>query len=84
MQMNNLKSYLLFGVGVTALWLALKPDNQYIELVSLKNKLVPLKKKKRLPIEKGGYPDPLDVEDNKMVSEGSMYSVNYFNETQQK
>ncbi|MGE7766206.1 hypothetical protein [Peribacillus sp. NPDC096540] len=30
-------------------------------------------------IEKAGHPDPYDHEDNKMVDEGAMYSVNYYN-----
>ncbi|MBH0171474.1 hypothetical protein [Fictibacillus sp. 18YEL24] len=39
--------------------------------------------KNHLPINKAGNPDPLDVEDNKMVDEGSMYSVNYYNKKKQ-
>jgi hypothetical protein len=30
-------------------------------------------------IEKAGHPDPYDHEDNKMVDEGAMYSVHYYN-----
>ncbi|SER94023.1 hypothetical protein SAMN05518684_105206 [Salipaludibacillus aurantiacus] len=30
--------------------------------------------------EKVGHSDPQDVEDNSMVNEGAMYSVNYYNE----
>ncbi|MBM7097854.1 hypothetical protein JSY36_19130 [Bacillus sp. H-16] len=30
--------------------------------------------------EKVGHSDPEDVEDNSMVDEGAMYSVNYYNE----
>jgi len=35
------------------------------------------------PIHKAGHPDPMDIEDNKMVSEGSMFSVQYYNEKKQ-
>lgn len=36
-------------------------------------------KKPSLPLDKAGHPDPNDIEDNKMVSEGSMYPVEYYN-----
>ncbi|MGE7759974.1 hypothetical protein [Peribacillus sp. NPDC097895] len=32
-------------------------------------------------IEKAGHPDPYDHEDNKMVDEGAMYGVHYYNQT---
>lgn len=35
-----------------------------------------------LPVEKAGHPDPYDYEDTKMVEEGSMYPVNYYNKKQ--
>ncbi|CAH0147099.1 hypothetical protein SRABI96_00614 [Peribacillus sp. Bi96] len=31
-------------------------------------------------IEKAGHPDPYDHEDNKMVDEGAMYGVHYYNQ----
>lgn len=33
--------------------------------------------------EKTGYSDPQDIDDNKMVSEGAVNSVQYFNNTQE-
>ncbi|MFJ7928460.1 hypothetical protein ACIQYG_10090 [Peribacillus sp. NPDC096622] len=30
-------------------------------------------------IEKAGHPDPYDHDDNKMVDEGAMYGVHYYN-----
>lgn len=36
-----------------------------------------------LPIQKAGHPDPLDIEDNKMVSEGAQYGIEYYNRTEQ-
>ncbi|MTH54748.1 hypothetical protein GKZ89_15195 [Bacillus mangrovi] len=41
------------------------------------------KEDKNFPVEKAGNPDPQDEEDNKMVSEGAQYSVNYYNNTKQ-
>ena len=34
--------------------------------------------------EKVGYSDPEDIEDNRMVSEGSQYSVHHFNKAQEE
>jgi hypothetical protein len=31
-------------------------------------------------LDKAGHPHPHDIDDNNMVSEGAMYSVNYYNE----
>ncbi|PLR80039.1 hypothetical protein CVD25_15840 [Bacillus canaveralius] len=86
-QSGSVKSYVLFGVGVTALWLALKPNSNKIEFYStkLRKKFMPGKQLPNSlpPLEKAGHPDPEDIEDNKMVSEGAMYSVNYYNEVKQ-
>jgi hypothetical protein len=38
----------------------------------------------KLPIDKGGNPDPKNVEDNKMVSEGALTSICYYNEKEQQ
>ncbi|AZB44179.1 hypothetical protein CEF21_18805 [Bacillus sp. FJAT-42376] len=40
-------------------------------------------KEDHFPVEKGGNPDPQDIEDNKMVSEGAQYSVQYYNDTKE-
>ncbi|TMW71500.1 hypothetical protein [Alteribacter natronophilus] len=34
--------------------------------------------------EKVGHSDPDDIQDNSMVDEGAMYSVNYYNENMNK
>jgi hypothetical protein len=31
-------------------------------------------------LEKAGHPDPHDIGDNRMVDEGAMFSINYYNE----
>ncbi|CAG9621673.1 hypothetical protein [Sutcliffiella rhizosphaerae] len=72
----------LTGAGL----LAYKPYREKITFFSkkLKNKLVPLKyRKTNLPIEKAGNPDPEDIQDNNMVSEGAQYSVEYYNKKMQ-
>lgn len=87
MQTSPKKSAVMLGAGAAgaaALWIAMKPEyrtklsnmtSQVKEKLSGKQELV--------PVQKAGNPDPLDVEDNKMVSEGSMYGVNYYNENLQ-
>jgi len=72
----------LTGAGL----LAYKPYREKIVSYSkkVKNKLVPLKfRKTDLPIEKAGNPDPEDIQDNNMVSEGAQYSVDYYNKKMQ-
>lgn len=80
------KNAVMLGVGAAALWMALKPENKakLSEVATqLKDKVFPAKSTV-LPVEKAGNPDPLDLEDNKMVSEGAMYGVNYYNENLQQ
>ncbi|CAM4054089.1 hypothetical protein D1970_10220 [Mesobacillus zeae] len=90
MQTNSLKPYVLLGVGAAAIWMAMKPKENINKIKQLttnaKEKVMSMKSGKTtvLPVQKAGNPDPLDVEDNKMVSEGSMYGVNYYNENIQQ
>jgi hypothetical protein len=86
MQTNSMKSAVMLGVGAAALWMAMKPENK-TKLTNMatqmKDKIMPSGKTDLVPVQKAGNPDPLDLEDNKMVSEGSMYGVNYYNENLQ-
>ncbi|MBS8266634.1 hypothetical protein DYI25_19605 [Mesobacillus boroniphilus] len=80
------KNAVMLGVGAAALWMAMKPENK--EKITnmatqVKEKVMP-SKPDVIPVQKAGNPDPLDVEDNKMVSEGAMYGVNYYNENLQE
>ncbi|WP_339146120.1 MULTISPECIES: hypothetical protein [unclassified Sutcliffiella] len=66
--------------------LAYKPYREKVVQYSkrIKNKVIPLKyRNTSLPIEKAGNPDPEDIQDNKMVSEGAQYSVDYYNKKMQ-
>ncbi len=79
------KALMVVGIGATAsIWLSSKTNRIKLEnlLRDWKRKVTPssYSKNDNLPIEKGGNPHPLDLEDNKMVSEGAMYSVNFYNE----
>ncbi|MCM3573715.1 hypothetical protein M3172_11015 [Mesobacillus subterraneus] len=80
------KNAVMLGAGAAALWMAMKPENKakLTEMATqVKEKIMP-SKTNVVPVQKAGNPDPLDVEDNKMVSEGAMYGVNYYNENLQE
>nr|WP_071458533.1 hypothetical protein [Bacillus mediterraneensis] len=91
MQAKSMKPYVLLGVGAAAVWMAMKPKENVEKLkkvaTNAKDKVMTMKSRGKedvLPVQKAGNPDPHDVEDNKMVSEGSMYGVNYYNENLQQ
>lgn len=87
MQTVSMKPFVLAGVGITALVLAYKKNTGNIQETTekLKEKIMPSRYDDAdvVPVAKAGNPDPNDLEDNKMVSEGSMYGVNYYNEQEQ-
>lgn len=81
----GLTSVMVVGLGASAaVWLTNKPNRIKVEnfLRDWKHKIKPnvFIKSELLPIHKGGNPHPHDLEDNNMVSEGAMYSVQFYNE----
>ncbi|MEW9108179.1 hypothetical protein ACQCT6_14775 [Cytobacillus gottheilii] len=87
MNSRPLNSYLLAGVGITSvLLLASKANRNKVQTVTVKfkNMIRDRFANEDLPLKKAGHPDPQDIEDNKMVSEGAMYSVAYYNENEQQ
>jgi hypothetical protein len=81
----SMKSILTIGIGASAaMWLSNKPNRIKAKsfLREWKRKVKPTvySKSEKLPIEKGGNPNPYDTEDNNMVDEGAMYSVKFYNE----
>ncbi|MGG5252271.1 hypothetical protein ACQYAD_01840 [Neobacillus sp. SM06] len=82
---RSVTSYVLAGVGVgSVLWMVTKSGRSSVKdyYQMIKNKFTS-SDNKGLPIKKAGHPDPMDIEDNKMVSEGSLYGVQYYNKTKQ-
>ncbi|MCA1058646.1 hypothetical protein LCL96_06845 [Rossellomorea aquimaris] len=84
----KLNKKILVGATVTAgsLGWALSSKEKRNQLHNMKEGLVTKFKKRKkedLPLEKGGNPDPSNIEDNSMVSEGAMTSVQYYNEQKQ-
>ncbi|MET3320203.1 hypothetical protein [Peribacillus butanolivorans] len=80
------RNVVLLGVGVAGVsFLSTKTNRGKVKDIwtNAKDKTMSLWKKKHSDldplIEKAGHPDPYDHEDNKMVDEGAMYSVNYYN-----
>ncbi|KQU59999.1 hypothetical protein [Rossellomorea marisflavi] len=84
--MMKINKTFLVGATVTAGsigWL-LSSKEKRNQLHNIRHGIVTkIKKKSRDIVDKGGVPHPQNVEDNKMVSEGAMTSVQYFNETKQ-
>ncbi|WP_191557743.1 hypothetical protein [Metabacillus idriensis] len=72
------------GVGVTSYLLKDKSNRQKVTgfVNNAKNKIPYFARKNTdsFPVEKAGHPDPQDIDDNNMVSEGSMYPVQYYDE----
>ncbi|MDQ0271513.1 hypothetical protein [Cytobacillus purgationiresistens] len=80
-------SYILAGVGITSvLLLANKGNRSRLQTLTAKIKnYLPYKYNKQdETMMKTGHPHPQDTGDNNMVSEGALYSVNYFNEKEQQ
>ncbi|MFF2588554.1 hypothetical protein ACFVSS_11765 [Peribacillus butanolivorans] len=80
------RNVVLLGVGVAGVsFLSTKTNRGKVKDIwsNAKDKTMSLWQKKHSGldplIEKAGHPDPYDHEDNKMVDEGAMYSVNYYN-----
>ncbi len=86
MQTNPLKSFLLIGAGAAAVWMATNPKENATRIrnwsVGIKEKLLPTNVQHHdgFPVHQAANPDPYDVNNNEMVSEGSVYGVNYYNE----
>ncbi|MFC3885703.1 hypothetical protein ACFOU2_20395 [Bacillus songklensis] len=84
-QAVRLNSWILAGVGTSALiWISSKPNRE--KAMTMLRRWTGIGKAKReitleeaFPIEKAGHPDPHDIGDNNMVSEGALYSVKYYN-----
>ncbi|MFE7083495.1 hypothetical protein [Priestia megaterium] len=76
------------SVGITTYLLKDKSNVDKVKrFIRSVKKAIPYKsstqKLNSFPIHKAGHPDPMDTEDNKMVSEGSMFPVQYYNEKNQ-
>ncbi|MBG9769921.1 hypothetical protein [Bacillus vallismortis] len=71
-------------VGITS-YLLKDPSNrqkarEFIHSMKMKMKMTKQPEMEKFPVDKAGHPHPQDIEDNKMVSEGSMYPVQYYDE----
>ncbi|WP_053365092.1 hypothetical protein [Bacillus sp. FJAT-27245] len=84
--MNKNTRYMVAGAGIGALlWYALKPSKMGVKEMAntVVNKLPFGKNKVEPVVAKAGLSDPMDLDDNKMVSEGSQYGVHYYNQNEQ-
>jgi hypothetical protein len=84
--MTSKTRYVIAGAGIGALLLyAFKPSK--VDMKGMYETLaskIPYGKKSNEPVvAKAGLSDPTDIDDNKMVSEGSQYGVHYYNQNEQ-
>lgn len=84
--MNKRPIKILAGVGIgSALFLAYKPNRERVkDWGSQLKDILPSSNPSDnvFQLENVGHPHPEDIQDNKMVSEGAMYSVDYYNKSQ--
>jgi hypothetical protein len=84
MQMNALKSLVLIGAGAAAVWIASNPKENVARMKSaaagMKEMVTPSQGTEIVPVPQSWSPDSYDIDNNEMVSEGSVYGVNYYNE----
>ncbi|PTY77087.1 hypothetical protein B5V89_15615 [Heyndrickxia sporothermodurans] len=88
--MAKLNRVVLAGIGIAGVSFLSSKNNREKARVMLNNVKTKadswMKKKKhnKSPMTKIGHSDPHDIADNKMVSEGAMYSVDYYNMVEQE
>jgi hypothetical protein len=87
MQTSPLKSFLLIGAGAAAVWMATNPKENAARIknltTGLKERFTSTNETSIVPIQQAASPDPYDFDNSDMVSEGSVYGVNYYNENVQ-
>ncbi|MDQ0217794.1 hypothetical protein ELQ35_13520 [Peribacillus cavernae] len=89
---RNLSPYVLLGFGVAGVsYLSTRNNRQKAmdTLQRMKARTMKVWSKQKLAaemplLEKAGHPDPYDIGDNRMVDEGAMFSVNYYNQNEQQ
>lgn len=85
---RGLSPYLLLGVGVAGVsYLSVRNNRQKVVQAFQKVKEMWGKQqsKPEIPLlKKAGHPDPHDIPDNRMVDEGALFSVNYYNHKEQQ
>ena len=86
MAKGNNRSLLLAGLAAGAYAYFSKQENRDKAMVAFSNTKTKInsflesQKLNKLDMTNEGHPDPHDVTDNKMVNEGAMTSVQYYNE----
>ncbi len=86
MAKGNNRSLLLAGLAAGAYAYFSKPENREKALVAFNNtktkvnSFIESQKHTQTNSTKQGHPDPYDVDDNTMVDEGAMTSVQYYND----
>ncbi|MCM3240078.1 hypothetical protein M3589_20600 [Heyndrickxia oleronia] len=88
--MVKMNHVVLAGIGIAGISYFSSKSNREKARVMMNNMKTKadswLTKKKHMksPMTKVGHSDPYDFADNEMVSEGAMYSVDYYNVVEQE
>lgn len=86
MSRGNTRSLLLGGLAATAYLYLQKPENRDKAKIMMNNTMTKVssfmnsQNVKQSQMTKAGFSDPTDPDDNRMVEEGAMTSVQYYNE----
>lgn len=88
-QMVKMNRVVLAGIGIAGLSYFSSRNNREKARVMMNNmrmkadSWIKKKKHKSSSMTKVGHSNPYDIADNTMLSEGAMYSVDYYNVTEQ-
>lgn len=89
---KSISPYMLLGIGVAGATYLSSKDNREKAMGVLnliKDKVIDFWCEQNPSacddlIQKAGHPDPHDLEDTRMVGEGAMYSVDFYNKEEQQ
>lgn len=87
MSRGNTRSLVIGGLAATGYMFLQKAENREKAKIMMKNTMTKVssfmdsKNVKQCQMTKAGFSDPNDPDDNRMVEEGSMTSVQYYNES---
>ncbi|CAH0346035.1 hypothetical protein [Bacillus sp. CECT 9360] len=87
-RVKNVTPYVFFGVGIAGVTFLTKDSHKEKIITTfhtLKEKAMKYREKKQQKVcqdvlIKAGHPDPYDIEDSRMVDEGGIYCVHYYNQ----
>jgi hypothetical protein len=80
---KNVSPFLWLGAGIVGVSFLSKRSNKALNKLKEKALLIWCKEQPEIChdlLMKVGHPDPYDMEDNRMVDEGAIFGVHYYNQ----